>query len=174
MADSNGVRSETVYAPLPRSEPGPELSSSGLERMRRALIARYGADLGGEAYAEAAAFAAGNRGRVAAMANPVGYLYRVGQSRLRSYLRWRRRTVSFEPPATIPGETAPWIEPGLPKALGALSERQRVCLILIVVEQWTYAEVADLLEISRASVQTHVDRAKASIRADLGVDDDDG
>lgn len=158
--------------PLPRGEGGFPLSSPDLERVRRALIARYGPDLGSDAYAEAAAFAAGHPDRLAAIENPVGYLYRVGQSRLRWYLRWRHRTVSFEPASTSDAESDPWFEPALPKALARLSTQQRVCLILIVAEQWTYAEVADLLEISGASVQTHVDRAKRALRAELGVDDE--
>lgn len=46
-----------------------------------------------------------------------------------------------------------------------------MCLLLVVAEEWTYSEVAELLDISKATVQTHIDRAKRSIRAHLGVSD---
>jgi RNA polymerase sigma-70 factor (ECF subfamily) len=63
----------------------------------------------------------------------------------------------------------PWVEPRLPQALGRLSERQRVAVVLVHCLGWTQEEVADLLKISRGSVQTHVDRGLRRLRASLGV-----
>lgn len=146
-----------------------ELPPDALERLRRALIARYGPDVGDEACAEAAEYAARNWARVTSMENPVGYLYRVGHSRARRLLR--RHRVTFAGVVQDEQTTGAWFEPELPAALDALSEKQRVCLLLIVGEQWTYAEVAELLGISRASVQTHVDRAKRSLQERLGDSD---
>ena len=57
-------------------------------RLRRALVARYGVELGVEACAEATAWAWANRERLLAMANPVGYLFRVGQTAVRRQTRW--------------------------------------------------------------------------------------
>ena len=144
-------------------------SAELLERLRRALVARYGPEGGNEAHAEAAAYAAGDWERIGAMDNPVGYLYRVGQSRLRRHLR--HRPARFDAPTSRHPEPGAWVEPALPEAIAALSEQQRVCLLLVVAEQWTLTEVAELLDISKATVQTHVERAKRSIREHLGVDD---
>jgi hypothetical protein len=46
--------------------------------LRRALASRFGPHDGGEAYAEAMAYAWEHWSRLSAMANPAGYLYRVG------------------------------------------------------------------------------------------------
>jgi DNA-directed RNA polymerase specialized sigma24 family protein len=143
------------------------LAGYDMERLRRALVARYGPDLGEEAHADAVAYAVADWQRISAMDNPVGYLYRVGQSRLRRHLR--RLPVRFELPAARHVQPGEWVEPGLPAALAALSEQQRACLLLVVGDQWSYSEVAALLDITKASVQTHVTRAKQSIREQLGV-----
>ena len=50
-------------------------------RLRRALTATFGADVGREAAAEALAYGWAHWSRVSAMANPAGYLYRVGRDR---------------------------------------------------------------------------------------------
>lgn len=144
-------------------------TSGLLDQLRRALVARYGPDLGQEAHAEAAAYAVANWGRISGMEHPVRYLYRVGQSRLRRHFPTRQPAFATPPPRHA--EPGAWIEPELANALAALTEQQRVCLLLVVADEWTMSEVADLLDISKASVQTHVDRAKRSIRNHLGVDD---
>lgn len=71
------------------------------------------------------------------------------------------------PPAPELG--LPEVEPALPEALPRLSVRQRVCLALVVVDEWTYQEVADLLGIGRSSVQSHVGRALEKLRQAMGV-----
>jgi DNA-directed RNA polymerase specialized sigma24 family protein len=134
-------------------------------RLRRALVARYGAEVGREAAAEALAYGWEHWDRVQAMANPEGYLYRVGQSRIRRL--WPRRT-GFDAAAA---PTMPWVEPGLPGALGQLSTRQRQVVVLVHGFEYTHQEVADLLGISRSSVQNHVERGLAKLRARLEVTD---
>ena len=64
---------------------------------------------------------------------------------------------------------APWVEPGLPKALARLSERQRVVIILVHSLGWTFAETAELLGISIGTVETHVQRGLSRLRRSLGV-----
>ncbi len=49
-------------------------------RLRRALIATWGPDLGRDATAEALVYAWRHWGRVKALENPAGYLYRVGRN----------------------------------------------------------------------------------------------
>ena len=133
-------------------------------RLRRAFALLRGPEAGRDATAEALAWGWEHWSELAEMANPAGYLYRVGQSRT----RWKPER--FAPPP-VPAD-APGFEPGLVPALGRLSERQRTAVVLVHGCGWTHQEVADALELSRSSVATHVQRAMAQLRADLGVDDD--
>jgi DNA-directed RNA polymerase specialized sigma24 family protein len=130
-------------------------------RLRRALVAAYGADRGREAVAEALAWAWEHRAEVDAMENPAGYLYRVGQSRTRP----RKDPPRFEAP---PG-AEPWIEPELLPALAELTERQRVAVVLVHGFGWTHREVGDLTGIAVTSVQNHVERGLEKLRAALEV-----
>jgi DNA-directed RNA polymerase specialized sigma24 family protein len=102
------------------------------------------------------------------MDNPIGYLYRVGQSRTRprkspTVLRW-------DPPSGASGEHL--VEPGLLAAVGSLSEAQRVAVVLVHGYEWTLREVAELTDVTVSTVQTHVERALAKLRAALEVVDD--
>ena len=134
------------------------------ERLSIALAAAYGPDLGSEATAEALAYLWEHRERLMAMENPIGYLYRVGQTRARRFFRSRRRVVP-DPPL---GSTAE-IEPGLIPALRRLSLRQRQAVVLVHGYGYTQQEVADMLGISRSSAQQHLDRGLGRLRNTLGV-----
>ncbi len=137
----------------------------GGARLRRAFIAAYGPEVGAEATSDALAYGWEHWDRIGAMDNPAGYLYRVGQSRARRY----RRT----PPRLPEVETAttPWVEPGLPKALEGLSERQRQAIVLCHGFGWTLAEAAEILGVGASTVQRHLDRGMAKLRKGLGVTD---
>lgn len=89
-------------------------------RLRESLIAACGSEIGRDAGADALIYGWEHWDRVSKMENPAGYLYMVGRSRGRKRLPKRR-------PIFDPVETArtPDVEPGLPVALAALSERQR-------------------------------------------------
>ena len=132
-------------------------------KLRRALVAALGASRGREGTAEALAYAWEHWDRVRDMEHPLAYLYRVGQSRTRS----RSQRVMFPSPSDA---GLPWIEPALPVALAALSEQQRVSVVLAHGYGWTHREVADLLNISPSTVQNHVERAVSKLRAALEVD----
>lgn len=134
-------------------------------RLRRGLMAAYGSDRGREATAEALAFAWERWEKVRHMANPIGYLFRVGQSRTRS----RRQPDLFTRQSTA----EVWVEPGLPKALGNLPERQRVVVYLVHGYGFTVNDVARLLEIRETSVRTHLRRGLSSLRRSLKVDQPD-
>lgn len=134
-------------------------------RLRRAFTLMRGAEDGRDATAEALAWAWANWTNLRSMANPAGYLYRVGASKSRP-----RRVRSVPRPA--PTE-ATRFEPGLVPALGRLTERQRSVVVLVHGCGWTHQEVADALEISRSSVATHLERAMAQLRNELGVQHDD-
>jgi DNA-directed RNA polymerase specialized sigma24 family protein len=132
-------------------------------RLKRALVARYGIDVGQEAAATALVEGWRRWDRVAGMANPVGYLYTIG----RNYGRRARVTAPRFP--VPPADQTPWIEPGLPAALTALPERQRQAVLLVHAHGWTLSEAADVLGVSKNTVRNHVDRGVAKLRAALGV-----
>jgi len=137
-------------------------------RLRTALVLLYGPDAGREAAAEALAWAWEHWDRVAVMDAPVLYLCRVGQSRTR---RIRRRTPTSPFRAEASGD-APWIEPALGRALNDLTVQQRTCTVLVHCFGWTLTEVADLLGLTKSSVQTHIERGLVRLRNDLAVDQD--
>jgi DNA-directed RNA polymerase specialized sigma24 family protein len=134
-------------------------------RLRRAFIARYGVALAEEVLAETMAWAWEHRTEVCAAKNPLGLLYRVGQSKSRRFLRWRRPLLfPAHPGSEI---TAP--EPLLGNAIRALSNSQRVAVVLVHSYQWTYAEVAQTLGCSESAVTNHVHRGLAKLRISLGA-----
>jgi DNA-directed RNA polymerase specialized sigma24 family protein len=100
------------------------------------------------------------------MDNPVGFLYVLGRTRGRRMGR-RGRPLGMPQP---PEGRLPWIEPGLPNALELLSERERTVVILLHGYQWALSEVADVLGVSKSTVQTHDERGMSKLRRKLGVD----
>jgi hypothetical protein len=77
-----------------------------------------------------------------------------------------RRPIAFPLPATV-GE--PWIEPGLPGALAALPERQRVVVWMLHSLDLSMSQVASTLGITKGTVQRHAERGMASLRSRMGV-----
>ena len=134
-------------------------------RLRESLSATVGTRAGREAAVDALSYAWEHWDRVRAMANPAGYLYVVGRNRARRAMR-RPRRPSLTPVDT---ERAPWVEPELPTALAALPEQQRVIVMLLHSFQWTMSEVAELLGISKSTVQTHAERGMTRLRERMGV-----
>jgi DNA-directed RNA polymerase specialized sigma24 family protein len=139
-------------------------------RLQRAFVAAYGSERGHEAAAEALGYAWEHWKRIARMENPIGYLFRVGQSRTRP--RKRVPLARMWTPTDTGGRDA-LVEPGLQDALAELSESQRVAVVLVHGYAWTLREVAELIDVSVSTVQTHLDRALAKLRAALEVVDDE-
>lgn len=135
-------------------------------RLRRALAAAYGPELAVELNRDALAYAWEHWAAVQAMANPVGYLYRVAQSAARRYVRWQRR-----PPLpredTIDGFDP---EPGLDAALARLSRDQRVAVVLVHGYGMSYREAADTLDVPVTTVRNHLNRGMNRLRTILEVD----
>lgn len=159
----------------PRTVAGPsfvEFVRSYEPRLRRALVAWYGGEVGREATADALAWAWSNWGRLVEMDNPAGYLFRVGQSRARRLLAGRALRLPLSAVREPASWHSPWVEPGLPMALGALSPRQRAVVVLVYAFEMTHAEVAELLGIRRSTVQNHVERGLARLRRLLEVERD--
>jgi DNA-directed RNA polymerase specialized sigma24 family protein len=136
-------------------------------RLRYALVAGHGAERGCEAANDALVYGWCHWERVRDMRNPVGFLYRVGERCA------RRRRSEPRPIPIIPEDRPPWVEPRLSEALGGLSPRQREVVVLVDAFEWTHREVADLLGIRLSSVQSHLERGLARLRATLGVSGDE-
>ena len=135
-------------------------------RLRHALIARFGPVVGREATVDALSYGWEHWSRLKKMRNPVGYLYRVGQTKA------NRSTTRANPvlPAPAAGHEL-WVEPGLTAALALLSDRQRTTVLLVHSFEWTHQEVADFLSLSTSSVQRHVERGMRKLRTALEVED---
>jgi RNA polymerase sigma factor (sigma-70 family) len=150
-------------SPTPGSDPAAAFETFFREtepKLRRALVAAYGPDLGRDAASEALAYAWEHWDRLSQMANLPGYLFRVGQT---------RGTRSKHQP--VLHERSSWpeyqFEPGLPAALAQLSERQRLAVVLVHGYGYTLQEVAELTGLHKGSVQTHAARGLARLRAAL-------
>lgn len=156
-----------------RSQPDDSFESFVREaetRLRDALSATLGSDAGREAAAEALGYAWEHWDRIRAMDNPVGYLYVLGRDRGRRRFR-RDRTRRRSSVALLPVDRThtPWIEPQLPSELEHLPERQRVVVMLLYCFEWSMGEVADFLDVSKSTVQSHAERGMARLRKRLGV-----
>ncbi|MCB0966222.1 MAG: sigma-70 family RNA polymerase sigma factor [Ilumatobacter sp.] len=138
-------------------------------RLRGALVAAFGADLGADAAAEALAYGWENWERVGRMENPVGYLFRVGYNLAKRQRDRESRRPLF--PAPAPADL-PHVEPGLLAALTELTESQRIAVVLVHAYGWPLIEVAELLEVSHSTVRTHVARALEQLQAQLEVHQD--
>lgn len=133
-------------------------------RLRRALVASYGVELGSDACAEALAWAWEHWAQVAEMGNPVGYLFRVGQSATRRQRRWRRLVdLPREHNDVDTGEVGVQLH----DALAGLLPRQRAVAILVHAYGYSYAEVAEMTGMSVASVRSELHRAMTRLRRRL-------
>ena len=140
-------------------------AQEALPRLRRALTASRGIDQAADAAAEALAWAWEHWDEVSKMDNPLGYLYRVGQSKSRV-----RRQGLLPSPAAVDAVN---VEPGLVEALRRMSGRQRTAVWLIHGCEWRPGEAAEAMGISVSSVATHADRGLARLRSALKVTIDD-
>ena len=130
-------------------------------RVRAALVAHLGPDAGREAAAVALSWAWEHWDRLATVDNQVAYLYRVGRS------SGRRRRQGWLPTVLPDGDSR--FEPGLPAALARLPAKQRAAVVLVHGYGWSFADAAELLAVSKSTVQTHVERGMSALRERLGV-----
>jgi DNA-directed RNA polymerase specialized sigma24 family protein len=141
-------------------------------RLRRALVAAYGADLGSEATADALAWGWEHFERLEAMDNGAGYLWRVGQTSVRRTARQRRWTVPVDgDDGAAPDQ--PDIEPALAEALAGLSPRQRTAVLLVHGYGYPLTEAAGAMGCRVRTLRNHLDRGLGRLRTALGVTDDD-
>lgn len=130
-------------------------------KLHRSLVAQLGWDRGREATAAALGYAWEHWDGLHGIANPVGYLFRVGQSQSRN----RKVRPVFE----RPNNPEHWYEPKLATFLSELPESQRIALILIHAYGWTALEVGELLAIKPSTVHTHLERGLRKLRSQLEV-----
>ena len=131
-------------------------------RLRQAFVARYGIDVGLDATAAALGWAWEHRCETLTLSNPVGYLFRVGQSSTRSHFAWTRRRSAGFPPEQSSRDVTSSVD--LADAVARLGTNQRLCVLLIHAHGWSYREVADLLAISVDAVTNHVHRGLKRLR----------
>lgn len=133
-------------------------------RLQDAFGAMFGIDPGRDATADALAYGWEHWDRVVEMENTIGYLFVVGRDRARK-ARTSRRVVLSQ----LDTVRAPWVEPGLPAALAALPEQQRTVVMLLHSFDWTMSEVAEMMGLSKGTVQSYEKRAMGRLRRKLGV-----
>ena len=133
-------------------------------RLRHALTAAFGSQVGVDATAEALSLAWERWDQLKERDDPLGYVFGIGRN-------VARRSTKQRPPAlmAVPADRLPDVEPGLPEAIARLSEQQRTVVGLLYGYEWTMSEVAELLGIAKTSVQNHAERALAQLRETLGV-----
>ena len=132
--------------------------------LRQALTAAVGPEVGRESTAEALAYGWEHWDRVGKLENPAGYLYRVGRNLAKRMGGLEARL------APVAGRGDVWVEPGLPSALRRLSEKQRVAVSLVHGYGWSLSEAAEVLGVSKGTVQSYVDRGLKRLRKELGVE----
>ena len=148
----------------PEAETFDEFVERAEPRLREALTAALGSEAGREATADALAYGWEHWSRVGQLENPAGYLYAVGRNNQRRRYR-RRKLVLME----VDPERTPWVEPELPAALAALPDQQRIVVVLLHCFEWTMSEVADFLDVSKSTVQTHAERGMLRVRNHMKV-----
>lgn len=128
--------------------------------LRRALVARYGIDVGRDAAADALAWAVEHWPDLSAMANPVGYLYRVGQTSAKRQHRWQRPDVLVPEPVTDD-----LVDVDLQRALMTLRPEERTAVLLVHGFGYRYRDVAEILDIPLSNVTNHVNRGLSRLRS---------
>lgn len=130
--------------------------------VRRLLVARNGLERGCDAAAEAVAWGWEHLDQLATIANPVGYLYRVGQSSLRRGYRLDRLRVELLPDYAM--TDAPRLDQGLFEALAGLTPDQRVAVVMVHMYGYSYRDVAEFIGVTDAAVTNYVHRGLARLR----------
>ena len=131
-------------------------------RLRPALVAKWGIEVGTDISSDIEEYSWQHSDRLLRMGNPLGYLYRVAQSRSRRYKRWMNQsTFPSKFPEVVHEDQSVH---GVLELLAGVTEEQRQCILLIHAFDWTYEEVADLLGVSRSVINNHVHRGLSRLR----------
>ena len=151
----------------------PDFVAAHEPALRRALVAAFGPEVGRDAAAEALARAWQHWDRVSGMANPAGYVFRIGRNAARRRLGHEARGRTLEATqAPVSTTAASPGEPGLAAALERLSERQRRAVLLVHGYGYTLKEAATAMGCSPSTVRNHLQRGLSRLRSDLGVEEE--
>jgi RNA polymerase sigma factor (sigma-70 family) len=137
-------------------------------RLRPALVAKWGIEVGSDICSDIEEYSWQHSDRLLKMENPLGFLYRVAQSRSRRYKRWMNQTTfpSRFPEVVHEDESVHDVL----ELLADITEEQRQCILLIHAFDWTYEEVAGLMGVSRSVVNNHVHRGLSRLRQEAFSD----
>jgi RNA polymerase sigma factor (sigma-70 family) len=136
--------------------------------LRRALVATYGPTVGRGAAVDALSWAWEHWDRLRHMDNPIGYLYRVGQT---------AATRSMRPLRVVPAADDTRAEPSagertdLERGLAGLSEQQRTVVVMVHGYGISQRETADILGISVSTAREHLQRGMDRLREHTEVHD---
>lgn len=130
-------------------------------RLRKALVARHGLDEGCDLAAEALGYGYEHWDRLATMANPVGYLYRVAENAGRKRARWRRAW-PFRAESAV-SDALP-VDADLQRALARLRPAHRASVVLVHCFGWSYDDTATALGVPVSTVRNHVHRGLTTLR----------
>lgn len=110
--------------------------------------------------------------KVGGSAEPEAWLYRVAVNRSKDYRRRMargarlfRRLVAASPPATTGGgreSTGDFLA-----VLGVLPTRQRIAAALFYQADMSIAEISHMMEISQGAVNSHLNRARSTLKGML-------
>lgn len=124
------------------------------------------ASLGAEAADEALARAYADWGRVSVMANPAGWVYRVGLNWATSLLRRRRREELGVDLAAVARDDQR-VDVDLERALAGLSVDHRAVVVARHLLGFSTADTAAALEIAEGTVKSRLARALDHLRSEL-------
>ena len=130
-------------------------------KLRRALTGCMPRDQVHDGLAEAFTYAWEHWDEMADIERPVGFLYRVAQSKTRSR---KQGLLPWDGDSAIPD-----IEPELMPALEALPDSQKTAVWLVTACGWSQVDAAEAMGITPSSVSTHVARGLDRIRERLGA-----
>jgi RNA polymerase sigma-70 factor, ECF subfamily len=113
--------------------------------------------------------------RVSRMDNPAGYLCRIAvngaRSRIRRLALAARRTIAAATPPTPDPFADVDLRDELVRALAALSERQRMALVLNDLMDVPAEDSARLLRVKPPTVRSLASQARAALKVRLGEED---
>ena len=138
-------------------------------RLRHTLVASYGPAIGRESALDALSWGWEHWEQLQTMINPVGYLYRVGQTAARRLLK-SSSVADLGSSAAAADE--PDIAPELRPALARLSDQQRASVVLVHGYAMSQRHAAEVLGISISTLREHLARAMVRLRDELKDSDD--
>lgn len=172
--DSGASTADDGAAPVASSDSPPEFreffTQAHVPMVRSLSLALHDDQLGRDAAAEGFARALARWSSVATMANPAGWVYRVGLNWARSRRRKHRREVSVarldDRPGVSPDNAASDI--ALRRALGRLSDDHRDVVVARYFLDWPESQIAESLGIAPGTVKSRLSRALHQLELDLG------